>query len=238
MLQAKKQRLTEVLSRLVQARERSLLTSASRRATLPFLKSKTSLSKKKEKMLWRDFKIHNNKKLKLPQRLRVVLRARRRLHPSQLLKKRKFLARKLLNQLTLERALTRLWNTLPTSPHLERRLLKRLLLALQLLPLERSQLRNQLVERNKPQPCHHQVERNLLRLPIKWPWPNSRNTLTGMKRRRVEKHPQAAKFLEREALERHLPLVVKHQRHQRDPRNEEYHQFVIEVIIISMSYIS
>lgn len=103
----------------------SLLTSHSRKVTPLFSRSKTSLSKRKAKMLLRKFKINKQNPLFKPQlRSRVVLRARRRLLPSQLLKKRKLQARR-LNLLMSERALTRLLNTLLTSHQAEKKPHKR-----------------------------------------------------------------------------------------------------------------
>jgi predicted acylesterase/phospholipase RssA len=133
------------------------LTTHSRRETLPFSRSKTSTSKRKVKMLTR--KSLSLSQL-LPPRLRVVLRARRRLPQSQLLRLPR--AKRLKNPLVKsDKALTRSLNTLLAN-QLRRR--KELLPRLRVRFLLRNQL---LLERRLLLLCPHLVVRSQLRLLIK-----------------------------------------------------------------------
>jgi hypothetical protein len=126
------------------------LTTHSRRETLPFSRSKTSTSKRKVKMLTR--KSLSLSQL-LPPRLRVVLRARRRLPQSQLLR--------LPRAKRPKNPLVKSLNTLLAN-QLRRR--KELLPRLRVRFLLRNQL---LLERRLLLLCPHLVVRSQLRLLIK-----------------------------------------------------------------------
>ena len=209
----KKLKLKEALLKLVQEKEKTLESSHSKREPLKFLNFKISSFKRRAKMLWKSLRHQNHLLLLLNPKLEE-LKARRRLLQNQLLKIRRLLSRSQLKVLKSERVLTRSWNTLQANQQERKKLLQRQLL--------NQLLRNQqLEERNKPQQCHHQVERNQPRPLIKWQWLNSRNTATGMRKRRGARPAQVERFSEREVKLGKLQLhQERHQRLQRNPRNE------------------
>lgn len=174
----KRKELSALKEELARKMKSSVISHSKKEAllTLPW---RTSTSKKKVKTHTR--KRLKRKKLLLNQRLAVVLKERRRLHPNQLLKVKELLERNQLNPpKNQERLLKRFWSTHQADQQERKKHHKK----------ERSQLRDQSPRR--PQLSHPQVEKRMSRPPIKWPCSNSRSILTGTNPRK-ERH-QVVKF--------------------------------------------
>lgn len=205
------------LSVLKEIREISLTSHSKKEPPIP-CHSKTSLSQRKEKMPWRNWVLLINQ---AHPKLRVEPRERRRLHPNQL--PRRELRNQLNQQVKWERPLIRSSNTLQANQLERKTLLKK---ERHQLPRDQSQRRLHLFL--------HPVERNQPELLIKWPWLNSRNTWTGMKRRREERAVQLAKYWEREVQVKYQLHLVRVPQRERNLLNEWTNIFRLILILLKI----